>query len=98
MWHEDQTSDINLTEHNNVIENVTKMLPKYFSRVHKNKMHLRMENVMLDKISPAQFRFIYQEITGDTTVKNLLRSKQRTTSKFAVLLKLLMLHYLRICV
>ena len=67
MWHENPDSDKHLTEHNGVIDSVTKMLPKYFSRAHKNKMNLLTERVMLEKISRAQFRFIYQEITGDNS-------------------------------
>ena len=67
MQHEDPTSDMHLTECNNVIENLTKMLQKYFSRTHKHKMYLLKENVMIDKISAAQFRFIYQEIAGDNS-------------------------------
>ena len=67
MWREKTDADEHLTERNGVIDSVTKMLPKYFSRAHKNKMRLLTERVMLDKISPAQFRFIYQEITGDNS-------------------------------
>ena len=44
-----------------------KMLPKCFSRAHNNKMRLLTESVMLDKISPDQFTFIYQEITRDNS-------------------------------
>ena len=65
LLHENPDSDEQLTEHNGFIGSVMKMLPKYFSRAHKNKMCLLTEHVMLNKISPAQFRFIYQEITGD---------------------------------
>ena len=64
IWRENPDSDEHLTERNGVIDSVTKMLLKYFSRTHKNKMLLLTECVMLDKISPTQFRFIYQEITG----------------------------------
>ena len=66
-WRENPDSDEHLTERNGVIDSVTKMLPKYFSRAHKNKMRLLTERVMLGEISPAQFRFIYQEITGDNS-------------------------------
>ena len=67
MWRENPDSDEHLPERDGVIDSVTKMLPKYFSRAHKNKMCLLTERVMLDKISPAQFRFIYEEITGDNS-------------------------------
>ena len=67
MWRENPNSDEHLTERNGVIDNVTKTLPKYFSRAHKNKMRLLTEHVMLGEISPAQFRFIHQEITGDNS-------------------------------
>ena len=43
------------------------MLLKYFSRAHKNNMPLLIKRVMLDKISTAQFIFIYQKITGDNS-------------------------------
>ena len=67
IWRENPYSDEHQTEHNGVIDSVTKMPPKYFSRPHKNKMCLLTEHVMLDKVSPAHFRFIYQEITGDSS-------------------------------
>ena len=67
MWRKKPNSEEHLTEHNGVIDNVTKMRPKYFSRAHKNKMCLLTERVMLGEISPAQFRFIHQEITGDNS-------------------------------
>ena len=68
IWKEDPTSENKLTERQRTIEQVTRMLPKYFSRSHKRKIRYLTEQVMFDKISPAQFRFIYQEITGDETV------------------------------
>ena len=43
------------------------MLLKYFSRAHKNNMPLLIKRVMLDKISTAQFIFIYQKITRDNS-------------------------------
>ena len=67
MWCENSNSDEHLTECNGVIDSVAKMLPKYLSRAHKNKMCLLTKHVMLDKISPAPFRFVYQEITGDNS-------------------------------
>ena len=65
MWHEYPNSDEHLTECNGVID--TKMFPKYLSRAHKNKICLLTELVMLVIISPAQFRFIYREITRDNS-------------------------------
>ena len=64
VWREDPKS----TEHyrNKTIE-VVQNLPKYFSRSHKQKVRKLTEKVMFNKISLAQFRFIYREITGDDT-------------------------------
>ena len=67
MWHEYPNSDEHLTECNGVIDRVTKMFPKYLSRAHKNKICLLTELVMLVIISPAQFRFVYREITRDNS-------------------------------
>ena len=88
MWRENPNSDENLTERNGVIDNVTKMLLKYFSRAHKNKMRLLTERVMLGEISPAQFRFIHQEIAGDNS-KLILKNEQNMTNAFAALSKTL---------
>ena len=65
LWKEDPTDISRLTQRNKVINDVTKSLPKYFSRTHKKIMRSLTENVMFDRISPAQFRQIYKEITGD---------------------------------
>ena len=67
MWREKHDSDEQVVECNGLIDSVTKMLPKYFSRAHKNKIRLLTERVMLDKISPVQLRLIYQEITGENS-------------------------------
>ena len=95
MWHEDPTSDMHLTEINNAIENIMKMLPKYFSRVHKNKMCLLAENVMLDKILLPQFRFINQEITGENS-KAPTQKQAEYTTQICHNVKKLMLHYFKI--
>ena len=63
MWREDPETEGHLTERTATIDSVTKMLPKYFSRAYKKKIRQLTEHVMLDKISPAQFRFIYRKIT-----------------------------------
>ena len=49
------------------MEEVVQNLPKYFSPSHKQKVCKLMEKVVFNKISPAQFRFIHHEITGDNT-------------------------------
>ena len=38
---------------------------KYFSRAHEARARLLTEQVLLNKITPAQFRAIYAELTGD---------------------------------
>ena len=95
MWREKPDSDEHLTERNGVIDSVTKMLLKYFSRAHKNKMRLLIECVMLDKISPTQFRFISKKLL-ETIPKLILKNKQNTTNAFAALSKTLILHYAEI--
>ena len=65
MWREDPETEGHLTEKTATIDSVIKMLPKHFFKAHKKKIRQLTEHVMLDKISPQQFRFIYREITGD---------------------------------
>ena len=48
-----------------VIESIKAKLPKYFSHVHKQKAKKTLSLLMMDKITPAQFRSIYHELTGD---------------------------------
>ena len=65
VWREDPTSVDPLTNRNSNVEKVIQNLPKYFSRSHKQKVRRLTEQVMFNKTSQAQFRFIHREITGD---------------------------------
>ena len=49
---------------NLTVEKVIQNL-QYFSCLHKQKVQRLAEQVMFNKISTAQFRFIYHEITCD---------------------------------
>ena len=71
VWREDPTSVDPLTNRNSNVEKVIQNLPKYFSRSHKQKVRRLTEQVMFNKTSQAQFRFIHREITGgDNRPKN----------------------------
>ena len=65
VWREHPTSVDHLTNWNSTVEKFIQKLPKYFSSSYKQKVHRLTEQVMFDKISPAQFRFIYREITSN---------------------------------
>ena len=65
MWQEDPNDPSHLSNHQNFITVIQNALPKYFSCVHKRIVRTMTENVMFDRISPAQFCLIYREITGD---------------------------------
>ena len=51
-------------------------LPKYFSRAHKAKVRDLTALVMTEKLSPAEFRAIYSELTGDCSVSDNTKSVQ----------------------
>ena len=64
------------TERCSVIESIKAKLPKYFSCAHKQKAKKTLSLLMMDKISPAQFRSIYHELTGDASVSDNTNSKE----------------------
>ena len=68
MWREDPNDPSHLYNRQNVITVIQNVLPKFFSRALKRIVRTMTENVMFDRISPAQFRLIYREITGDYSV------------------------------
>ena len=73
MWSEDMTYKDN---HMGVIEEIKQSLPKFFSRAYKKKMKELTNLIMLDKILPAQFCMLYQELTCDCSVADNSQSKQ----------------------
>ena len=75
VWKEDTSMSEHLTERQKTIDEMVRMLPKYFSHDHKQKS----EDLMFDKISPSQFRYIYEEITGDEAISE--NSKQKEYDK-----------------
>ena len=75
IWKEDPIEMDNLTVRQDVIHDIEKKLPKFFSRAHKAKVRELTSLVMLDKMSPAQFRTIYSELTGDYSVTDNTKSK-----------------------
>ena len=68
------------------INPISKSLPKYFSRVRKSKCKPLVSLLMLDKISPAQYRTLYSELTGDWSVTDNANSKA-VDERIAFLLK-----------
>ena len=75
MWQEDPNNSSHLSNHQNVITVIQNALPKYFSWALKKIVWTMTENVMFDRISPAQFCLIYREITGDYSAPD---TKQQT--------------------
>ena len=66
VWREDPSVPENhAIARNQTIDLVQRSLPKYFSRGHKNKARIMIERLMFDKITPAEFRVLYSELTGD---------------------------------
>ena len=74
VWKEDLHSDT-LTNRQETINPISKSLTKYFSRVHKSKCKPLVSLLMLDKISPVQYRSLYSELTGDWSVTDNANSK-----------------------
>ena len=64
-----------LTLRQNLIDRVVGELPKYFSRSHKQRVKVLTNLIMQDKISTAQFRALYRELTGDESVADNAVSK-----------------------
>ena len=77
MWREDPYNPSHLSNYQNVIIVIQNTFPKYFSCVHKRIVRAMRENVMFDRISPAQFCLIYREITGDNSAPD---TKQQAKS------------------
>ena len=74
VWREHPTSVDHLTNWNSTVEKFIQKLPKYFSSSYKQKVHRLTEQVMFDKISPAQFRFTVK-LQATTTDQEII-SKQ----------------------
>ena len=55
IWKEGSTSDNNLSLRKELIQNLVRSLPKYFSRGHKQRMKTLTENLMLENISCTKF-------------------------------------------
>ena len=68
VWKEDKTSEHHTTIRNKTINDILIKLPKYFSRGHKKRARQLTESLMLDKITCAEFRAIYIELTSDQSV------------------------------
>ena len=49
---------------------------KFFSRAHKRKEKETMQFLLLEKITPAQFRSMYRELTSDDSVSDNQNSKE----------------------
>ena len=54
----------------NMVARVCAKLPKYFSRGHKAKVRKLTENLLFDRVSPAEFRALYKELPGYERVSN----------------------------
>ena len=74
MWCED--TNIYLGLRNITIDNIRKCLPKYFSMVHKANACALCENLIFAKLSAAEYRAIYAELTGDNSVANDYKTKE----------------------
>ena len=58
------------TERCFLIQSIKSILSKYFSLAHKRKAKEKMHLLMMEKITRAQFRSIYGELTGDNSVSD----------------------------
>ena len=86
IWKEDASlENEQATLRNTTINAITAKLPKYFSRGHKQRMKALTENLVYDKISTAEFRAIYSELTGDES-----KGSNRTEREIDNRLKLIM--------
>ena len=75
LWKENLNEPENVTFRNGATKSVEKQLSKCFSRAHKAKVKQLTSLVMEDKLSPAQFRSIYNELTGNSSVTDNIKSK-----------------------
>ena len=64
-----------LTNRQETINTISKGLPKFFSKAHKSKCKSLVSPLMQDKISLAQYRIPYSELTGDCSVTDNANSK-----------------------
>ena len=75
MWKDTNTPDL-LSKQLNVISSICIQLPKYHSRGCKARFRKLTENLLFDRISPAEFRAHYRELTGDESVSEDSVSKE----------------------
>lgn len=75
LWKED--TENRETQRQLVINNINETLPKYASRHHKKQAKKLLSLIMEDRISPASFRAIYRELTGDISVTDNSTSKEQ---------------------
>ena len=76
LWNEDKSCENHENLRQQLIDSVNNSLPRCNSRAHKNNAKESLNVIMLDKISPGQFRAIYQELPGDMSTSDNKISKQ----------------------
>ena len=76
VWKEDTNTPDLLSKQLNAASSICIQLPRYHSRGCKARFRKLTENLLFDRISPAEFRALYRELTGDESVSEDSVSKE----------------------
>ena len=76
LWKDDKSCENHENFGLELIDSINTSLSRFASSAHKTKIRELLNLVMLDKISPGQFRVIYQKLTDDRSIFDNQKSKQ----------------------